>query len=70
MSSKADLQALRTRLETALEERQRELGPDHPDLASELRELGRVAHELGDFPDAQALLRRAMALHTEVLGAE
>jgi tetratricopeptide (TPR) repeat protein len=70
MSGMNDLRARRLEMEQALEARQRELGSDHPDLAADLRELGRLAHELGDFADAQALLRRALALHTEALGAE
>jgi Flp pilus assembly protein TadD len=64
------LRAERAELEQSIEARQRELGPDHPDLANDLRALGRLAHELGDFIDAQALLHRALALHTESMGAE
>ena len=70
MSGMNDLRATRAAMEFALEARQRELGPDHPDLATDLRDLGRIAHELGDFIDAQSLLGRALALHTESLGAE
>ena len=64
------LRAERDALEQSLETRQRELGPDHPDLAADLRALGRLAHELGEFEDAQALLHRALALFTESVGAE
>ncbi|MDE8344489.1 MAG: tetratricopeptide repeat protein, partial [Acidocella sp.] len=35
-----------------------------------LRDLGRITHELGEMEDAQALLRRAIAIHTMTLGAE
>src|SRR5579859_1734855 len=64
------LRAERAALEQSIEARQRELGPDHPDLAGDLRALGRLAHELGDFQDAQSLLHRALALYTESVGAE
>ena len=64
------LRAERAALEQSIEARQRELGPDHPELANDIRALGRLAHELGDFQDAQSLLHRALALHTESLGAE
>ena len=64
------LRAERAALELSIEARQRELGPDHPDLANDLRALGRLAHELGDFQDAQSLLHRALALYTESVGAE
>src|SRR5258708_32705716 len=63
------LRAERAELEQSIEARQRDLGPDHPDLAGDLRALGRLAHELGDFQDAQSLLHRALALYTEPAGA-
>ena len=64
------LRAERAELELSIEARQRDLGPDHPDLAADIRALGRLAHELGDFEDAQSLLHRALALYTESMGAE
>src|SRR5580704_17723089 len=64
------LRAERAALEQSIEARQRDLGPDHPDLAADLRALGRLAHDLGDFQDAQSLLHRALALYTESVGAE
>ena len=33
---------------------------------SDLRELGRVAHELGDFPDAEALLHGLIQLQEQI----
>ena len=65
-----DLRAQHTNREQLIESRQRLLGPDHPDLANDLRDLGRLSHELGAFADAQSQLRRALAIHTEHLGAE
>ena len=70
MPTMNDLRAQRDNLEHLIEVRQRELGADHPDLANDLRDLGRLSHELGEMMDAQAQLRRALALHTEALGAE
>ncbi|HYZ21282.1 MAG TPA: tetratricopeptide repeat protein, partial [Rhodopila sp.] len=65
MRNLPDLRAQRDTLERAIEERQRHLGPDHPELADDLRDLGRLSHELGDIVDAQSQLSRALALHTE-----
>src|SRR3978361_959401 len=70
MASLNDLRAQRDNLEQLIETRQRELGADHPDLANDLRDLGRLSHELGEMMDAQAQLGRALALHTEAFGAE
>ncbi len=39
MASPSELRAQRTELERLIEERQRLLGPDHPDLAHDLRDL-------------------------------
>jgi kinesin light chain len=69
MTSLADLRAARVDLENRLEARQRELGPDDPALADDLRDLGRLVHELGDLNDAAALLERARVLHAEAFGA-
>jgi tetratricopeptide (TPR) repeat protein len=65
-----DLHAARRALEAAIEARERVLGPDHPDLAGDLRDLGRLSHELGEIVDAQAQLHRALAIHTDALGAD
>src|ERR1700722_8699185 len=68
ITSLADLRAARADLERRVEERQRELGPDDPALADDLRELGRLAHELRDLNDAAALLERARVLHSAAFG--
>ena len=70
MSGMNDLRTRRQEMEQIVEARQRELGPDHPALADDLRDLGRLAHELGDFTDAEALLRRAFALHAMAFGEQ
>ena len=70
MASLNDLRAQRDTLEHLIEARQRQFGGDHPDLANDLRDLGRLSHELGEVMDAQAQLRRALALHTETFGAD
>jgi len=68
ITSLADLRAARADLERRIEERQRELGPDDPALADDLRDLGRLAHELRDLNDAAALLERARKLHSAAFG--
>lgn len=70
MPTPAELRASRADLERLIEQRQTELGPDDPALADDLRQLGRIVHDLGDFADATALLERARALHIQEHGPE
>ena len=70
MPTPAELRVTRAELELLIEQRQAELGPDDPALADDLRQLGRIVHDLGDFADATALLERARALHIQEHGPE
>jgi CHAT domain-containing protein/tetratricopeptide (TPR) repeat protein len=54
----------------ALEIRQEVLGPDHPEVAMSLSNLGASYLGLGRYEDAQDALRRALAIDRTVLGPE
>ena len=54
----------------ALAIREKELGADHPDVASTLYCLGVCTREAGKTGEADMFLRRALAIHEEVLGVD
>lgn len=54
----------------ALALREQALGPDHPETASSLINLGRILHHQGDFAGAAAHFSRALAINEKVLGPE
>lgn len=56
-------------LEEALAVRERELGPEHPDVADSLLALGLARLDQSRF-DAEPLLRRALAIREKTLGPE
>jgi tetratricopeptide (TPR) repeat protein len=56
---------LRREMAEALEA---ELGPDHPDNAEALSELGAELVHLGDYDEAEPILRRAVAIAEAVTG--
>ncbi len=55
-------------LETSLNIRQRELGPDHLDVATSLNDLAGVLYYKGDYEKAESLFRRALAIRRQKLG--
>jgi serine/threonine protein kinase len=55
-------------LEKALDTRAKALGPDHPDIASTLSELGTVAWRKGDFAKAKDFMERALAVREKGFG--
>ena len=55
-------------LETSLNIRQRELGPDHLDVATSLNDLAGVLYYQGDYDRAESLFRRALAIRRQQLG--
>jgi len=57
-------------LEEAVAIRERELGPDHPEIATSLDHLGDVYWIGGDYPAAEATLERALAIREKVFGPE
>jgi tetratricopeptide (TPR) repeat protein len=54
----------------ALNLREKRLGPDHPDTAEILNNLGLSLREEGDDEAARGLLERALAINDSALGAE
>jgi CHAT domain-containing protein/tetratricopeptide (TPR) repeat protein len=54
----------------ALAARERALGPDHPDVARALVELGRMLVDAGDLASPEPLFRRALAARERVLGPD
>jgi serine/threonine protein kinase/Tfp pilus assembly protein PilF len=57
-------------LEKALDIRTKALGPDHPDVAITLSELGTVVWRKGDFARAKALQEQALAIREKRLGPD
>jgi tetratricopeptide (TPR) repeat protein len=45
------------------------LGPDHPDVAQTLNNLGNLNRDRGDFAAADDFYQRALAIREKVLGA-
>jgi tetratricopeptide (TPR) repeat protein len=54
----------------AVEEREKEFGPEHPKVAAAARDLGLFLRNHGDKPGAAAALRRALEIDLKVLGAD
>ena len=54
----------------ALETREREEGPNHPDVAKTLNNLAVLKSAQGDYAAAQPLLERALTIRQTALGAE
>jgi Tfp pilus assembly protein PilF len=46
------------------------LGPDQPDTATSLDNLGSLLQAQGDFAGARSLLERALSIREKVLGPE
>jgi serine/threonine protein kinase/Tfp pilus assembly protein PilF len=57
-------------LEKALDTRTKTLGPDHPDVATTLSDLGTVAWRKGDFAKAKALQEQALAIREKRFGRD
>jgi len=53
-----------------LEIREKVWGPDHPDVATSLTNLGTVLAEIGDLAGAEPLHRRALAIREKALGPD
>jgi tetratricopeptide (TPR) repeat protein len=68
--ARASYVAARSASERALAIRERILGPDHPDTATSLNDLGFVLKEQGDFEGAKRYYQRALAIDEKALGAE
>ena len=60
----------RGRFDRALAIREKLLGPDHPDTAASLDNLGMLLQAEGDFAGARPLVERALAIRERSLGPE
>ena len=56
--------------ERALAIREKTLGPEHPDTAESLINLGSLLHDKGEFAGARPLFERALAINEKALGPE
>lgn len=68
LSSRAEDQAARQQLERALRIREEVFGPNHPDVAITLGNLGNVLLALGDREGARDHLQRALAIFEAAYG--
>src|SRR5262249_3573413 len=57
-------------LERALAIREKVLGPEHPDTAMTLNDLGYAIEHQGSLVEARAFYERALAINEKVLGPE
>jgi tetratricopeptide (TPR) repeat protein/predicted Ser/Thr protein kinase len=69
-SSEGDHAAARASQEQALALHERQLGPDHPGLATYLADLGVVADLQGDYEQARRYHERALEIRIRTLGPE
>jgi hypothetical protein len=54
--------------ERSLQIREKTFGPDHPDVAWSISEVGRDLHYLGDEPGARKMWERALAIREKAYG--
>ena len=55
---------------TALEVREKSLGPEHPDSLASMNNLAGVLHDMGKLTEAAELLRTALEVREKILGPE
>ena len=67
---RAELRAARAAQEQALTIKEAVYGPDHPDVARSLTNLGMVLRELGDLAGARAAQERALAIAEAAYGPD
>ena len=70
MWARAQFQQARDLAERALSIGEKHLGPDHPDVAYSLNNLGAVLAELSNFSEAQMAGERALAIREKHLGPD
>ena len=66
----ADYVGARAAYERALAIGERAFGPDHPNVATGVNNLGSVLQDLGDLAGARAAFERALAIFEHVLGPD
>lgn len=50
--------------------REKAFGPDHPQVAKSVKDLGLLYVEIGDYVRAETYLQRAVAINEKTLGEE
>ncbi len=65
-----DLAGARAALERALAIDEAAFGPHHPNVATDVNNLGMVLQDLGDLAGARAALERALQIRREFLGED
>ena len=66
----ADFEASHAMLREAAERAEASLGPDHPEVAIILTNLGNVQRERGELAAAEASLTRALAIKEKAFGPD
>ena len=66
----ADLAGAKAAFERALRIDEASFGPDHPDVAIRVNNLGSVLRALGDLAGVRAAFERALAICERVLGPD
>ncbi len=65
-----DLAGARAAYERALAIDEKSFGPDHPDVATVVNNLGSVLQDLGDLAGARAAFERALAIDEKSFGPD
>jgi tetratricopeptide (TPR) repeat protein len=67
---RAEYSNARAAYERALKIDEKALGPDHPNVATDVNNLGSVLQALGDFPGAKAACERALKIDEKAFGPD
>jgi len=70
LTEAGDYAAAEPLLRRALAIKENTLGPDHPQVATNLRNLAVLLGKRGDYAAAEPLLRRALAIDEKALGPD
>jgi tetratricopeptide (TPR) repeat protein len=70
LRSKGDYAGAEPLMQRALEERERVLGPEHPNTLASVNNLAELLRSEGDYAGAEPLFRRALEANERVLGPE
>jgi len=70
LRSRAEFADARACFERALKIGEATLGPNHPNVAIRVNNLGGVLHDLGDLAGARACFERALNILTQFLPAD
>jgi Tfp pilus assembly protein PilF len=69
LQDQGDLNGAQAAFGRALRIDEAAFGPDHPTVARDLENLGRVLYHRGDVADARDALERALRIYESALGA-